>query len=98
LAVVDAVINKNYETGAGTLQYTYVEPDMEETGSSILYEYAPEEVYDASYTVSLSTGMTEIEWNISTKEGHVKDEAHFQDAEWHCWDTLVNGLVDKICE
>jgi hypothetical protein len=71
---------------------------MEETGSSILYEYAPEEVYDASYTVSLSTGMTEIEWNISTKEGHVKDEAHFQDAEWHCWDTLVNGLVDKICE
>ena len=98
LAVVDGEMNYNYETNAGDLKYTYVEPEMDETGSYILYGYDQEAVYDASYTVSYSTGMTVIEWDTTTKEGHVKDENHFQDADWHCWDTLANGLVDKICE
>jgi hypothetical protein len=98
IAVVDAELNMNYETDAGSLKYTYVEPDMEETESYILYEYDPEAVWDASYTVSLSAGMTEIEWDIVTKEGHVKDVVYFGDADWHCWDSLVNGLVDKSCE
>lgn len=98
VAVVDAVVNKNYETEAGSLQYTYVEPDMDETGSYILYEYDPAVAYDAAYTVSLSVGMTEIEWMTTSKEGHVKDEVKFEDTEWHCWDSLANGLVDKTCE
>jgi predicted small secreted protein len=98
LAAVEGEMHYNYETNVGDLKYTYVEPEKEETGSYILYEYDQEAVYDASYTVSYSTGMTMIEWDTTTKEGHVKDENHFQDADWHCWDTLANGLVDKICE
>jgi len=91
-------MNMDFETEVGSLKYTYVEPNMEETGSYILYGYDSAEVFDASYTVSLSAGMTEIEWNITTKEGHVKDEVKFGDADWHCWDSLANGLVDKTCE
>jgi len=98
VAVVEAEMNMDFETEQASLQYTYVELGMEETGSYILYEYDYEEVYDASYTVSLSTGMTEIEWIITTKEGHVKDLVKFGDADWHCWDSLANGLVDKDCE
>ena len=98
IAVVDAEMNMNYETEAGTLKYTYVEPEMDETGSYILYEYDSEEVLDASYTVSLSASMTEIEWDLITKEGHVRDEVKFGDALWYCWDSQANGLMDKSCE
>ena len=98
IAVVEAEMNMDFETEAGSLKYTYVEPGMEETGSYILYEYDSEELYDASYTVSLSAGATGIEWDTTTKEGHVKDEVKFGDTNWHCWDSLANGLVDKDCE
>ncbi len=98
VAVVDAVMEMNFETEAGALKYTYVEPEMEETGSYILYEYDPDEVFDAAYTVSWSAGMTEIEWDITTKEGHVKDEVKFGDTNWHCWDSFANGLIDMDCE
>lgn len=98
VAVVEAEMNMDFEIEKGSLKYSYVELGMEETGSFILYEYDSEEVYDAAYTVSLSAGMTEIEWNITTKEGHVKDQVKFGDANWHCWDSLANGLVDKDCE
>ena len=73
-------------------------PEMEETGSYVLYEYDPEEIFDAAYTVSWSAGMTQIEWDIESKEGHVKDEVKFGDTSWHCWDSLANGLADKVCD
>lgn len=98
VAVVEAEMNMDFEAEAGSLKYTYVELGMEETGSYILYEYDSQGVYDASYTVSLSTGITEIEWETISKEGHVKDEVKFGDTDWHCWDSLANGLVDKTCE
>ena len=98
VAVVDAELNWDFESEAGSLKYTYAEPEMDETGSFILYEYDSEEVYNASYTVSLSAGTTQIEWITATKEGHVMDEVKFGDGLWYCWDTLVNGLIDKECD
>jgi hypothetical protein len=89
---------KDYELGDASLQYTYTEPDQEETGSYIRYEYAPAEPYDASFTVSLSSGTTLIQWDTASKEGRVMDEVKFGDGAWHCWDSLVNGLADKSCE
>jgi len=28
----------------------------------------------------------EINWNKPANNGRVKDEAHFGDQDWHCWD------------
>lgn len=98
VAVVEAELLKDYETEVGSLKYTYVEPEMEETDSYVLYEYDPEEIFDAAYTVSWSAGMTEIEWDVESKEGHVKDEVKFGDTDWHCWDSFANGLADKVCD
>jgi hypothetical protein len=98
IIMLEAVWNKNYETEAGDLTYTYVAPDQEETGSFITYSHMPGEVYDASFTSSLSTGQTVIQWNTSTLEGRIRDETAFGDAEWHCWDAASNGLADKVCE
>lgn len=98
VAVVNAEMRVNYETDVASLKYTYVEPEMAENGSYILYEYDAEAVFDAAYTVDWSEGMTEIEWDLESKEGHVKDEVRFQDTEWHCWESFANGLADKVCE
>ena len=88
----------DFELGDKSLQYTYTEPGKDETGSFIRYDYHPSEVYDASFTVSLSAGTTLVQWNTTSKEGHVQDELKFGDAGWHCWDSLENGLVDISCE
>jgi len=88
---------KDKELGDASLLYTFVEPEMMETGSYIRYEYAPQEVYDASFMVSRSAGTTLVQWSTSTREGRVQDEMKFGDAEWKCWDSLMNGLADKSC-
>lgn len=98
IKVLEAEWNKNYETEAGELRYTYVEPSQKETGSFIMYQYMPQEVYDAAYTISLAVGTTQIEWNLSTIEGRVKDPLKFGDPNWHCWDSKGNGLIDKECD
>ena len=98
IEVLEVAWAKDFELGDASLLYTYVEPALVETGSYISYDYAPPEVYDASFTLSRSTGTTLIQWNTSSKEGRVQDEARFGDAEWNCWDSLEMGLVDKVCE
>jgi len=98
VSVLEAKMSKDYEAETASLKYTYAEPGMEETGSFILYAYDSGKDYDASYSVSLSAGLTQIEWNTATKAGHVRDQVKFGDEQWHCWDSLENGLVDTICE
>ena len=96
--VLEAEWNKNFETEEGDLKYTYVEADQEETGSYIMYQYLPEQLYDAAFTISLLAGTTKIEWNITTLEGRVNDPVKFGDSNWHCWDSKANGLADKVCD
>ena len=98
IRVLEAEWEKDYETGVTGLTYTYVEPGKEETGSQISYARDPELFYDASYTITLSDRETVIAWNTSTLEGRVKDSSRFGDSEWHCWDSVENGLADKGCE
>ena len=98
IAVLEAEWNKDFETEEADLTYTYVEPDQTETGSYIMWEYRPGEVYDAAYTISTSESVIHIEWNLSTIEGRIKAPAYFEDEAWHCWDSFANGLGDIACE
>lgn len=97
-AVLEVAWNKDFETEAADLTYTYMEADQEEAGSYIMWAYRPGEVFDAAYTVSMSESVINIEWNTSTIEGRVKAPAHFEDENWHCWNSLANGLEDMDCE
>ena len=63
-----------------------------------MWAYNPDEAYDAAYTVSMSGGMSNIEWNTTTLEGRVKSLSYFEDDLWHCWDSYANGLADIDCE
>lgn len=83
---------KDYEAETSSLTYTYVYPGQNETGSYITLGKDPSLDYNAWYTISLSSGMVEIQWDSETKAGRVKSENHFEDTNWHCW----NGELQDI--
>jgi len=78
------------------LRYTNVVPDGPENGSYIHMEVRQSNPYDAFYEiyrVSLDN-LIRIEWDRDAGAGRVKDEMHYQDSDWHCWD---NDLNDTSC-
>lgn len=97
IPVLEIDWNKDFESEAADLTYTYTEPGQAESGSYIRWEYIPEAVYDAAYTISTSEGTSHIEWNVTTIEGRIKDSEFFGDDAWHCWDSYANGLADIDC-
>lgn len=98
ISVLEVGWNKDFETEAADLSYTFTEPGNLETGSYIKWEYIPENVYDAAYTISMAGGTSNIEWNLTTIEGRVMAPVAFGDDLWHCWDSQANGLADKVCD
>ena len=97
IPVLEIGWNKDFETEKADLTYTYIEPGQKETGSYIMWKYLPGMPYDATYMISMADGTVDIQWNVSTIEGRIKDLSHFGDAEWHCWDSRENGLADIDC-
>ena len=43
--------------------------------------------YDRAYDVSIEGGLLEIQANEANENGRVKHPSHFNDSEWHCWNT-----------
>ena len=43
--------------------------------------------YDRAYDVFLDNNLLEIQANEVEENGRVKDPNHFNDSEWHCWDS-----------
>ena len=81
------------DTQTGSLQYTDITPGGLLNGSYILAATSDQEPFDARYHVydNLGQNLTEIEWNLETLDGRVKDERHFDDADWHCWDEALQN-------
>lgn len=98
ISVLELGWNKDFETEAADLTYTFTEPENLESGSYIMWEYIPENGYDAAYTISMAGGTSNIEWNSTSIEGRVLAPVFFGDDLWHCWDSQANGLVDKVCD
>ena len=97
VSVLEIDWNKDFVTEEADLTYTYTKPQQNETGSYITMAYDPAEMYDASYTISASAGMTYIQWNTVDINGRVKSMPHFEDDAWHCWDTKANNFADIEC-
>ncbi|HRX86500.1 MAG TPA: hypothetical protein P5572_15870 [Phycisphaerae bacterium] len=71
------------------IKYTNVTENAPENGGYIEYGITDNTTYDAFYTIA-SAGddhTIAIEFNTDTIAGRVRDEIHFNDADWHCWDT-----------
>ncbi|OWY22323.1 hypothetical protein C7N43_14275 [Sphingobacteriales bacterium UPWRP_1] len=92
---VDIVWHNNATSGTSDIRYTNVSPTAD-NGAYIEYGLTNNEL-NAFYNIYLINGdnLVNIEWNTTTKEGRVKNLAHFGNEDWHCWDTL---LEDVVCE
>jgi len=97
-SVADPVLNiiweKDFEQDLYVLKYSYVKPSTDLTGSYIEHGITEDPVFDAYYTVSVPTGIINIEWNRTFKSGRVKAPENFGDALWHCWD---ENFLDVTC-
>jgi len=98
IPVLEIGWNKDFETEAADLTYTYAEPDQKESSSFIMWKYLPGMPYDAAYMVSMADGVCDIQWNTSSLEGRIMEPVFFGDNAWHCWDSHANGLADIECE
>jgi len=79
------------------IKYMIITPGADENGSYISYGRTNEVPLDRFYDIYIAStqNLVEIEWSKTTKEGRVKDYAHYQDALWHCWNS---SLQDVVCE
>ncbi len=81
--------------GSSSLRYTNIVPGGIENGGYIYYGVVPDS-FDRFYDIYNKghNNLTEIEWNHTDLNGHIKDPEFYQDASWHCWGT---GLQDIDC-
>ena len=77
------------------IKYINIKPGDAQKGAYIAYGATLENLnrYYAIYN-KIEANTTNIEWNDYARNGRVKDPAHFQDNNWHCWDT---NLFDTNC-
>jgi hypothetical protein len=81
----------------GNIKYTYLKNDAFKT-SYIEYGLTSNAL-NAYYTVHYYNGVkfsdVSIEWNTTTKNGHVKSVDYLGDANWYCWDS---NRVNTVCQ
>jgi len=94
--LLDITWNLGQVSGTGDIKYTNIEPDGPENGGYIFYGITMEDPYNAFYDIYNigDDNHTDIEWHRTNKDGRVRDFNHFNDDEWHCWDS---DLEDTDC-
>jgi len=87
---------RDTQTNTAEITYTNVVPDGPENGGYIYYGTDSSNMLDAFYHIynKGQDNLAEIEWNRTTKNGRIKDEHHFNDSEWKCWD---ENWLDVVC-
>lgn len=85
--------NRDWEADTLDITYTNIRPADNENGSFINYSVDPAKDYDASYTISLSSGETLIEWNQETKAGRITSPERFGNDLWYCWDANLQNIA-----
>jgi len=88
IPLVGIVWHRSIVDSTADITYTNIEPSGAENGGYISYGTIPDTTYDAFFDIynKGQDHLINVEWNLATKDGRVKDAAHFQDEDWHCWD------------
>jgi hypothetical protein len=76
--------------------YTYTKSDANK--DSYINYHLDSSGYDAGYSIHFADGLysdSEIEWNITTRDGRLQCLDYLQDNNWYCWDT---NRINKICD
>ncbi|MEZ5038420.1 MAG: hypothetical protein R2828_00950 [Saprospiraceae bacterium] len=80
---------KNDVTGEFSIQYTNIIPGNADFGNYIAYRIQVGQTFNRAYDIFRGSDddFLEIEWNVPSGEGRVRNPAAYNDNEWHCWDT-----------
>jgi len=80
--------------GIGNIRYTNVKPGGAENGGYIYYGSLDAE-YTRFYDIynKGQDNLCKIHWNHDDLHGRVQDPVHFQDSDWHCWDTALQNII-----
>jgi hypothetical protein len=89
---LDIHFQKDFETEVASIRYTVTDPNNKIYNAYIEYGVDPVLDFDAYYTIFMTNSITNIEWDRITGAGRVMDFAHFQDQQWHCWDSLLEDV------
>lgn len=88
--------NKAANSNDATLRYTNIRPNHPDNGDYIEYRVETNGTFNRSYDVSLDpNNFLEIQWNEPSRDGRVRNPGHFNDSEWHCWDS---NQMDINCQ
>jgi hypothetical protein len=81
----------------GNIKYTYLKNDAFKT-SYIEYGLTTSALnafYNVHYYNGVKFSDVNIEWNTTTKNGHVKSLDYLGDTSWYCWDS---NRVNAVCQ
>jgi len=78
---------KNLDTDDISIKFTNVSTADPGLGDYIEWSTDKDNEYDRAYDVFTKDDLLEIQSNSILKNGKVKHPSHFNDDEWHCWDT-----------
>lgn len=89
--------HRDLANSTGDIKYTNIIPGGAENGGYISYGITTQPVFNRFYDIfnKGQANHTYIEWNGATRAGRVKDSRHFDDDEWHCWDS---DHRDTVCQ
>lgn len=81
--------NWDRNSGTGDVRYTNIEPEGAENGGYIHYGNNAPDPYQAFYDIYNrgQDNLIEIEMNVYTHEGRVRNLQHFGNVDWHYWDS-----------
>ena len=80
----------------GSIKYTVIDQASDQVDSYIAYGKTDDSDFNSFYHVYLARegNLLKIDYNAETKAGRVQSPSHFQNAEWHCWNS---DLIDIDC-
>jgi hypothetical protein len=85
--------SRNISTGTHAIRYINIVPGGPENGGYIDVQYTKGIPYDYIWDIynKGQDNHTYIDWSSTTREGRVQDLNHFDDNDWHCWNsTRIN--------
>ncbi|MDX1810669.1 MAG: hypothetical protein R3240_01860 [Gammaproteobacteria bacterium] len=77
------------------ITYTNIEPGGAENGGYIVYGKTTDTTYNAFYDIYYKSqdNLVEIEWHLENHNGRIKNEAVYNDTDWHYWDENLDDTT-----
>jgi len=77
----------NTDPAQASLRFTDIEPGQG-NGNYIEYRNNLNDYLNKEFDLRINqNNLLEIKWNDAAHDGRVRHSSHFNDNDWHCWDT-----------